>query len=233
MKLHLNRLLSRRFGTLNLGDLRTLQPVSQSFGYDRGTPIRRYYINRFFELNRNRLKGRILEVGDSTYASIYAEPGARIDVLDPDPASAVATITGNLMTGQGIPRSFFDAIILTQVLHVLSDMHAAVAVAESALAPGGCIIATLPCITQVSRFDMERWGDYWRVTHRGARRLFENSFPQASIETVAYGNVLTAIASLTGLAAEELTSHELDFSDPDYQVLIGLVAIKSSDPFPQ
>jgi hypothetical protein len=227
MKALLDRLLGRRSGTFDLGDLRSLQPVSDSFGQDRGTPIRRYYIQRFFEQQRNRLKGNVLEVGDARYATMFAERGAKIDVLDPDPACPTATITGNLLTGEGVPRGRFDAIILTQVLHVLPDMQAAISVAEAALAPGGCILATLPCITQVSRFDMDRWGDYWRVTDRGARKLFEAAFSESAIETAVYGNVLTAITSLTGLAAEELSSKDLDFYDPDYQVLVGVVASKS------
>lgn len=226
MKALFKRLLGPRSGTIDLGDLRSLQPVSASFGQDRGTPIRRYYIQRFFELHRDRLKGRVLEIGDSRYASMFAECGAKIDVLDPDPACPAATITGNLLTGEGVPRGRFDAIILTQVLHVLPDMQAAISFAGAALAPGGCILATLPCITQVSRFDMDRWGDYWRVTDLGARTLFEKAFPGSAIETTAFGNVLTAITSLTGLAAEELNSKELDFYDPDYQVLVGLVATK-------
>lgn len=230
MKALLERLLGRRSRTFNLGDLRSLQPVSGSFGQDRGTPIRRYYIQRFFEQQRNRLKGNVLEVGDARYATMFAERGARIDVLDPDPACPAATIRGNLLTGEGVPRGRFDTIILTQVLHVLPDMQAAISVAESALKPGGCILATLPCITQVSRFDMDRWGDYWRVTDRGARTLFESSFPVSAVETSIYGNVLSAITSLTGLAAEELSSTELDFSDPDYQVLVCVVATKPKEP---
>lgn len=231
MKALFEGLLGRRSKALDLGDLRSLYPLSNSFGQDRGTPIRRYYIHRFFEQHRNRLKGNVLEVGDARYASMFAECGARIDVLDPDPACPAATITGNLLTGEGVPRGRFDAIILTQVLHVLPDMQAAISVAEAALAPGGCILATLPCITQVSRFDMDRWGDYWRVTDRGAKILFEKSFTESAIETTAFGNVLTAMTSLTGLAAEELSSKELDFYDPDYQVLVGLVATKSKIPF--
>ena len=77
---------------------------------------------------------------------------------------------------------------------------------------------------------MDRWGDYWRVTDHGARTLFETAFSGAEIEVGAYGNVLTAIASLTGLAAEELSPKEIDFYDPDYQVLVGVVATKSAAP---
>jgi SAM-dependent methyltransferase len=211
---------------ISLGDLRTLRPVSTCFGQDRGTPIRRYFIDQFFANNKKLFRGNILEIGDARYARVFAPSDATVDILDPDPASATASIHGDLLTGEGVPENRFDVIILTQVLHVLSDMKAAVSVAHRALKPGGCVLATLPCITQVSRFDMDRWGDYWRTTDLGARTLFESSFRRESITVTAYGNVLTAIASLTGLSAEDLRTDELDYNDPDYQVLIAVCAVK-------
>ena len=123
-----------------------------------------------------------------------------------------------------MPAARFDAVILTQVLHVLADMEAALRMVARSLRPGGSVLATLPCVSQVSRYDMDRWGDYWRVTDRGARTLFEKVFAPDQILVRSYGNVLTAIASLAGLAAEELGPEELDTTDPDYQVLIGVHA---------
>ena len=41
-----------------------------------------------------------------------------------------------------------------------------------------------------------------------------------------YGNVLTATAFLYGLVQEELTRQELEFHDPDYEVVIGVKATK-------
>ena len=38
------------------------------------------------------------------------------------------------------------------------------------------------------------------------------------------GNVLSAMAFLQGIAAEELTSEELDYRDPDFETLIGIRA---------
>jgi hypothetical protein len=43
-----------------------------------------------------------------------------------------------------------------------------------------------------------------------------------------YGNVLSAIAALAGAAAEELTPLELSHHDPDYPILIGVMARKTS-----
>ena len=120
----------------------------------------------------------------------------------------------------------YNAIILTQVLHILPDMESALQNVFSALVPGGVILATIPVITQVSRFDMERWGDYWRVTDKALELLAEKNLPNCQTAVTAYGNHLTALAALTGLAAEELTGSELEFFDPDYQILIGMYSKK-------
>jgi SAM-dependent methyltransferase len=215
---------------VDLGDLRRLEPVSRVFGMDRGTTIRRHYIEDFLNRHRADLHGRIMEVGDDQYARRFGATDAVVDVLDPDPASSGATLHADLTSGAALPREAFDAVILTQVLHVLPDMGAALARVHAALKPGGVLLATLPGITQVSRYDMDRWGDYWRVTDRAARLLIDRYFPHDQAEVAAYGNHLTAIAALTGLAAEELKADELDAIDADFQVLIGVRARKTEEP---
>ncbi len=67
---------------------------------------------------------------------------------------------------------------------------------------------------------------HWSFTVNSAHRLFEEVFPAADVKITAYGNVLTAIAFLHGLVAEELCQKELDHYDPDYQVLITVRAVK-------
>jgi hypothetical protein len=88
------------------------------------------------------------------------------------------------------------------------------------------LLATFPGISQISRYDMDRWGDYWRFTTLSARRLFEEVFPPGKVTVRAYGNVLAAVAFLHGLAAEELRRQELDYHDPDYELIITLRALK-------
>jgi hypothetical protein len=60
--------------------------------------------------------------------------------------------------------------------------------------------------------------------------LFEQVFPASSIVVNAHGNVLASVAFLEGLATEEFERHELDFSDPDYQTLITVRAVKTKVP---
>ena len=95
------------------------------------------------------------------------------------------------------------------------------------LKPGGVLLATVGGISQISRYDMERWGDYWRFTTASIQKLFEPVF-RGGIELETYGNVLAATAFLQGIAVEELPDRTLlDEHDPDYQLLITIVARKA------
>ncbi len=47
-----------------------------------------------------------------------------------------------------------------------------------------------------------------------------------NITVETYGNVLTAISFIHGLAVEDLRARELDYCDPDYELLITARAVK-------
>jgi len=111
-------------------------------------------------------------------------------------------------------------------LPFIYDVRGAVQVAYSALKPGGVILATVPGLSQVSRYDMDRWGDFWRFTPLSARRLFQEVFPDKAVAVESHGNVLTAVAFLHGLATEEIRPRELAYSDPDYPLIITVRAQK-------
>lgn len=208
-------------------NLRTLEPVSRTFGLDRGTPVDRYYIERFLDRHRADVRGRVLEVGDGTYTRRFgADRVGQADVLHTPPGGRSATVVGDLATGEGVPRDAFDCLILTQVLPCIYDVRAAVANCFAALKPGGVVLATVPCICQVSQYDMERWGEFWRFTTLAARRLFEEAFGAADVRVEAHGNALAATALLQGMAAEELRAEELDHQDPGYPVTVAVRAIR-------
>jgi len=90
----------------------------------------------------------------------------------------------------------------------------------------GVVLATVPGICQISRYDMDKWGDYWRFTDLSIKKAFEEIFGKDNIEVKTYGNVLTAISFLHGISAEELSYDELFYKDPDYQIIIGIKAVK-------
>lgn len=209
------------------GGFRKLNPISSVFGLDRGKPIDRYYIEAFLKRHSSDIHGRVLEISDPGYTHKFG--GVRVthsDVLHAVPGNPQATMVGDLTTGEGIPKETFDCMILTQTLSFIYDVPGAIAKCYAALKPGGVLLATFPGISQISRYDMERWGDYWRFTTMSAKRLFSEVFPAENVEVQSFGNVLTAITFLHGLAAEELTQKELVYHDPDYEVLITVRSVK-------
>lgn len=219
-----------RVGKIAFGDLRCLRPLSKDWGFDRGTPIDRYYIGRFMTRYAEDVRGRVLEVGTDAMTRQYGGSRvARSDVLHVADNTPMVTIVADLSDGAGIPSEAFDCVIVTQTLHVVYDIRGVLRTLYRMLRPGGTALVTVPGITKISRHDMDRWGQYWSFTTKSARLLFEERFPAADVTVEAAGNVLAATAFLQGIAAEELTSAELDYQDADFETLIGIRAVRSAD----
>jgi SAM-dependent methyltransferase len=149
------------------------------------------------------------------------------DVLDLPRPDARATIVADLADAGHVPADTFDCIIFTQTLQYIFNLEAAIATLHRILRPGGVLLGTFPAISQICRFDMDRWGDYWRFTSASIHRLLAAAFRPEHLIVTAHGNVLAAIAFLHGLAAEELTVAELDYQDPDYELLLTARAVKA------
>lgn len=214
-------------GWVRFGTLHRVAPISPIFGLERGQSVDRYYIEKFLERQSGDIRGHVLEIGDSSYTKKFG--GNRVtcsDVLHAVPGNPAATLVGDMGTGQGIPREAFDCMILTQTFPFIYNVRAAIATVFAALKPGGVLLATVSGISQISRYDMERWGDYWRFTTLSARLLLEEVFPAENVFVEAYGNVYSAVAFLHGLAAEELSQEKLEHRDQDYEVVITLRAVK-------
>jgi hypothetical protein len=207
--------------------LRVHEPVSTQFGLDRGRPVDRYYIERFLQRHRELIRGRVLEVQERTYTDWFGTGVEQSDVLHAGPGNPEATIVGDLTTGEGIPEGAYDCIILTQTLPFIYDVRAAVRGTRNALKPGGTVLATVPGISQISREDMRDWGDWWRFTSASAKRLFEEEYGPANVQTEVHGNLVAACALLYGLAQEELTPQELDRRQEDYELIVTVKATRS------
>jgi hypothetical protein len=213
------------------GSLCGLEPRSRVFGMDRGTPIDRHYIESFLGGSAADIRGRVLEIGDPRYTRRFG--GANVthsDVLHAVEGNPQATLVGDLAAGESIPADAFDCVILTQTLQFIYDARAAVATVHRSLAAGGVVLATLPGIAAASRYDRDRWGEFWRFTHASALRMFEESFGRGHVQVRSYGNVRSATAFLHGLACEELAPTELNALDEDYEVILAVRAKKAPKP---
>lgn len=225
----IKRLLKRNVtDKVDWRQLRSVEPVSRYFGCDRGTPADRYYIEKFLNANRSGIRGAVLEVAESHYSKKFGSGVTKYEVLFVDKTNPDATIVGDLSRPETLPEGVIDCFICTQTFNFIYDFKSAIAGAHRMLKPGGVLLATLAGVSQISRHDMDRWGDYWRFTTASAGRAFGEVFGEGAVETECYGNVLSSVALLEGISLEELTEKELDHKDPDYQVIISVRAVKRS-----
>jgi len=222
------RVLPPQPSDVDFGDFLSPDPISNLFGFDRGTPIDRYYIELFLDSYKTDIRGVCLEVAEDIYTMRFGEDRVeRSDTLHATGVEKNCTIVGDLTDLNEVKDGTYDCIVLTQVLQFIFDIPAAVREIHRILKPGGVCLATGGGIAQISRYDMDRWGEYWRFTDLGARRLFEANFDSKDIEVVTYGNTGSAVAFLEGLTVEELSPEFLNAHNPDYQVVIGICARKT------
>ena len=212
-----------------LGTLRRTRPLSDDFGYDRGTPIDRYYIERFLAQHRSHIKGRVLEVKEPIYTERFGDRVTRSDVLDLDASNPRATFVADLAAGDGLPADTFNCFILTQTLQYIYRADAAIQQAHRVLQPGGVLLATVPAVSRIA-YRPEVAPDYWRFTSAACSKLFGETFGPAQVTVRAHGNVLTCIAFLAGMALEELRRAELDVDDPFFPTIVTVCAVKLQSP---
>lgn len=214
-------------GWVRFGHLRRLKPISPDYGYARGLPIDRYYIEKFLSENVMDIRGHVLEIKHNKYTLQYGQ--ARVtksDVLHPVAGNPDATVVADLTKADHLPSDCYDAIIFTQTLQVIYDIRTVIATLYRILKPGGVLLATASGMAQLSLEDFDKWGEYWRLTSLSARLLFEEAFSVGNVSVQPYGNVLAAISFLEGLSCDDLKRSELDARDRRYEILIAVRAVK-------
>ena len=217
-------------GAIDLGSLNRTKPFSTQFGYDRGGPVDRYYIENFLAQNKGHIKGRALEIGDNEYTLRFGGDSiTKSDILHIDDSNKNATFIGDLSNAPQLPDASFDCIVLTQTLHLIYDYKDALRTCYRILKPGGALLLTVPGISHI---DQGEWKNIWlwSFTQASVKKLLAETFSKAHITIETFGNVLAATAFLYGMGLPEIKQKQLDETDPHYQVIITACAIKPTQP---
>ena len=223
----IKRRLTRMMRPVTWRNLRSTKPVSAIFGLERGLPVDRYYIEDFLGKNSDCIHGAVLEIAESTYSRKFGkEQDAQFHVLHFSHDNPQASLVGDLTDVATLPKNKFDCFICTQTYNFIYDFKKAIQGSHYLLKEGGVLLATVGGISQISTYDMVRWGDYWRFTTLSALRSVEEVFGKGQVEVESYGNVLSAVAFLEGISCQELKKEELAYKDENYQLLITIKAIK-------
>jgi hypothetical protein len=206
---------------------RRTRPVSRIWGFDRGMPVDRFYIERFMDKHRQDVRGQVLEVLNTEYSDLYGSGVRQRDILDINPDNPLATIVADLAAADNVPADQFDCFILTQTLHLIYDVRSAISHAHRILKPGGVLLATVPTVSRViPTGGLET--DYWRFTLASGRRMFGDIFGPEQVTVETHGNVLVATAFLNGMAREELSRRELETNDPYFPIIVTVRAVKAT-----
>jgi SAM-dependent methyltransferase len=199
------------------------QPVSDFYGFDRGTPVDRVYIEHFIDANAHLIRGGVLEVRDDRYCARHPERILRTSVVDIAATNPRADLIADLTLPGSLPEASYDCVILTQTLQYLGAPAAALRNCHQALRPGGSLLISCPA---VGRLCVSRPGDdLWRFTPPGLDRLLRVNWA-GPFTVTGYGNLRTCLATLVGEAAEELGPAETWAHDPRFPLVACAVATR-------
>lgn len=205
-----------------------LEPLDDTYGMGRGTPVDRYYIEAFLDCHKDLIRGRVMEIGDRFYTEKFGGNRVRESVIlhvDRE-APEIGQIKGDLSTGEGLEAERVNCLICTQTLPFIYDFASAAEHMVGILESGGAALITAGGISQIIQYEKIHYGHFWSFTEQSLRRLFESMEDVESVEVRVYGNVKTASAFLYGISSEELEEKELDYRDSCYQVIIGVLVKK-------
>ena len=212
-------------GKINFGDFRRIKPMSNDFGYTRGGPIDRYYIEKFLLKFSSDIKGTVLEVGDNKYTIEYGNHHViKSDILDINRKNKKATIIADLTNADHVPSNTYDCVILTHVISMIYDYRSALRTIHRILKPSGVLLLT-------SGVGFKIHGNpncdiHWNISDICFKRILGEFFQADKITTQRYGNILTMVSFLFGIGRTEISDKEYNFNDNDYPVIFGVRAMK-------
>jgi SAM-dependent methyltransferase len=217
----LSRCLLRGLPISRWGNLRRVVPFSTSFGFERGTPVDRFYLHRFLNANQRHVTGHVLEVQVPSYTRAYGHAIETSHTVDIDPRFG-ATYTCDLADAPQIPSDAYDCFLLPNTLQHVADLSGVLRTTLRVVKPGGTILASVPMLLPLIRDG----ADYWRLSPEGWRATLSREWAGSDIVVEAHGNCLSAAAAMYGLALEEFDDDELSVQDPRYPVLVTIACRK-------
>lgn len=205
-----------------------LEPLSDRYGFERGTPLDRRYIEAFLHERRGGIRGSVLEVQDDSYTARFGGDRVREStVVDVDRSNRRATLIADLEQPDSLSSATYDCIILTQTLHLLRRPGRCIENCYRALRPAGVVLATAPSLSRVSPSYPD--ADYWRFTPAGMAELFATHW-EGDFTVHALGNLRTCIGFLLGEVVEELADADFDRHDPRFPLTVAVEAHKTWTP---
>jgi glycosyltransferase involved in cell wall biosynthesis len=213
---------------------RRLEPVGK--GRQRGTPIVRYYWDRYLEAHKADIRGTALEIGTTeTIRRFGGIAVTRAEAIDLSLHSPEVTVVADLSRADNAPSDRYDCFVNQFTMHLMYDAQAALYHSVRILKPSGVLLINFSCVDYYfpRGLDMgtgESMFVYRWFTPIQVENMLRSLDLRAEDYTLdIYGNLFTRIAYQMNMPAEELTQRELDFVDPGHPLLICARVVKPAD----
>lgn len=214
--------LVRHWRTLQF---RRLRPFDD--GQSSGLSVIRYYWADFLEHHRADIKGRALEVGEtSTIRAFGGEAVTQPEALDLAAHSSDVKVVADLARADHIPNDEYDCFVNQFTTTVIYDIEAALYHAIRLLKPGGVLLINFWSLD----FYLYRGLDmgtgaplymyHWFTPIQIENMLRGLALTEEDFSLSIYGNLLTRMAFLLNVPAKAFTPQERDTIDPGQPLLI-------------
>lgn len=204
------------------GNLRRLRPFSDNFGWDRGTPVDRYYVDRFFARHRADITGDVLEIDRNIYTRRYGNDLRTVHSVDISPASEPTFLCDLAHCESILPSEAYDCVLLPCTLQHFRELELCLRNVLRVVKPGGVVLANAAGLFRLDEVGL----DFWRPTPDGWREMLRNAWPDCEVIVEGEGNCLAVVAINLGLALEELRPEELDNYDARFPVVTNIYCRK-------
>jgi SAM-dependent methyltransferase len=198
-------------GRIDFGDFRGRLPFCPQFGSFRGTPIDRYYLDKFILEIREKVTGKTLEVGGKRENHQLYDFRKASPYLTMDLEGKGLDIVADAHDTNAVAENSLDSIVIFNVLEHCERPWVVVGNIHRWLKDGGQVFCMVPNAQRVHRLPK----DFWRILPDAMDSLF-SGFAQRQL--YVYGNPLTVVAAHVGISAEELTTAELDDFHESYPI---------------
>jgi len=223
-----------RIGWASFGDLRRLNPVSDSGYRDSLLALDNHYINNFLTLHSGLIKGKVLVLGDTYCVGSFKHNAITdlqtlnfletIDLLKaPEADSSSNQHRGPL---EDVPPDSLNCIVFTKTSQYITDIPYGIKKLYQILKPGGALLTTFQAVRRSSNAPRDRYLQSI-FARRYIEQLFNQVFKSDNVEIQGYGNILVTISLLHGITSDELKPEELEYHDPNHEILYSVKALKT------
>ena len=211
--------------------LRRLRPLAN--GRQRGTPVVRFYWERFVEANGADIRGRCLEVGSThTIRRLGGSRITHVEALDLSPHHQDVKVVADLSRADHVPADAYDCFINPFTTHLIYDIEAALYHSVRILKPGGVLLANFPCVDYYFARGLDMGTGrplhmFWWFTPIQVENLLRRAgLTTGDFQMTVDGNLFTRVAYQMNMPCEELTRTELTYVDDGHPLLISVRAVK-------